>query len=75
LFITVKCLLGDLLKKADLSQIRFSELTGIPKSQISEYVNDKHVMSLETAKIISHVLKCPIEDLYVWEMVAGAQDR
>lgn len=69
-------MLGDLLKKADMTQVRLSELTGILKSQINEYVNEKHVMSIESAKIISHVMKCNIEDLYEWEMVvAGAQDR
>jgi plasmid maintenance system antidote protein VapI len=66
LFKVGKCTLSDRLKKADLTQTKLAELTSIPKSQISEYVNNKHVMSLETAKIISHVLKCHIEDLYNW---------
>lgn len=61
-----KCLLSDRLKKADLTQVELSELTNISKSQISEYVNNKHIMSLETARIISKVLNCYIEDLYEW---------
>jgi plasmid maintenance system antidote protein VapI len=66
LFKVGKCLLSDRLKKADLTQTELAELTNIPKSQISEYVNNKHVMSLESAKIISYVLECYIEDLYNW---------
>jgi transcriptional regulator with XRE-family HTH domain len=66
LFKVGKCKLSDRLKKADLTQTELAELTKIPKSQISEYVNNKHVMSLETAKIIAHVLECHIEDLYNW---------
>jgi plasmid maintenance system antidote protein VapI len=66
LFKVGKCQLSDRLKKADLTQTKLAELTSIPKSQISEYVNNKHVMSLESAKIISYVLECHIEDLYNW---------
>jgi putative transcriptional regulator len=66
LFKVGKCLLSDRLKKADLTQTELSELTKITKSQISEYVNNKHIMSLETARIISNTLNCSIEDLYEW---------
>lgn len=75
MFKVVKCLLGDRLKKADLTQTELAEMTNIPKSQISEYVNNKHVMSLETARIISYVLNCNIEDLYLWESVTGESLR
>jgi putative transcriptional regulator len=70
LFKVGKCLLGDRLKKAGLTQTQLAERTGIPKSQISEYVNARHIMTLERAKIISHELNCSIEDLYQWELVA-----
>jgi putative transcriptional regulator len=75
LYKVVKCLLSDRLKGADLTQSQLSELTNIPKSQISEYVNDKHLMSLETAKSISVVLNCNMEDLYEWKSVADANTR
>jgi transcriptional regulator with XRE-family HTH domain len=75
LFTVGKCLLADRLKKADLTQIELAELTSIPKSQISEYVNNKHVMSLVTAKIIAHALKCNIDDLYQWKSVRGNKSR
>lgn len=45
-------------------------MCNIPKSQISEYVNNKHIMSIETAKNISDCLKCTIEDLYEFNTVA-----
>lgn len=64
-----KCLLSDRLRKADLTQTQLAELTNIPKSQISEYVNNKHVMSLETARNIANALKCDIIDLYFWQSV------
>jgi putative transcriptional regulator len=73
LFKIGNCLLRDRLLEADLTQTQLAELTYIPKSQISEYVNNKHVMSLESAKIISHVLRCSIEELYDWESVADRQ--
>jgi plasmid maintenance system antidote protein VapI len=61
-----KCLLSDRLLEADLTQTELAEKTNIPKSQISEYVNNKHTMSLESAKRISNELNCYIEDLYDW---------
>ncbi|MBU8770284.1 helix-turn-helix transcriptional regulator [Cytobacillus oceanisediminis] len=70
-----KCLLSDRLSAADLTQTELSELTKIPKSQISEYVNNKHIMSLESAKKISYALDCDIEDLYVWEPVKDVARR
>ncbi len=75
MIIVGKCLLSDRRKKADLSQQQLSELTGIPKSQISEYENNKHGMSWRSAKIISLALKCSMDDLYEWEMVADAKNR
>ena len=75
MFAVGKCLLADRLKKADLTQIELAELTNIPKSQISEYVNNKHVMSLVTAKTIAHTLNCNIDDLYQWKSVRGAKIR
>jgi transcriptional regulator with XRE-family HTH domain len=70
-FIVGKCLLADRLRKAGLTQAELAALTGIPKSQISEYVNNKHTMSLVTAYIIAHVLKCDIIDLYEFKSVRG----
>lgn len=71
-----RCLLADRLKKADLTQAELAELTNIPKSTISEYVNEIHVMSLAKAKTIAHVLNCNIDDLYIWKKsIRGTKHR
>ena len=75
MFAVGKCLLADRLKKADLTQSELAEITNIPKSQISEYVNNKHTMSLITAYTISEALNCHIEDLYIWKSVRGDKSR
>lgn len=59
----------------DMNQQQLSERSRIPKSQISEYINNKHVMSLESAKTISHILECDIEDLYQWKSVVDDKPR
>lgn len=61
-----KCLLLDLLNKRYMSQADLVAKTGINKSQISEYINNKGAMSLSTARVISKTLDCKIEDLYEW---------
>lgn len=65
-----KCLLSDHLKYADISQQELAEILNIHKSRISEYVNNKHTMSYETALNVSKVLGCKMEELYEWRMVA-----
>jgi putative transcriptional regulator len=53
-----------------MSQQQLAEKTRTPKSQISEYINNKHVMSIEKAMNISVTIGCRIEDLYEWVWVA-----
>lgn len=50
-----------------MTQADLVEKTGIAKSQISEYISNKSVMSLNTAKVISLALNCSIDDLYEWD--------
>lgn len=75
MFKVVKCLLSDRLRMLDMNQQQLSERSRIPKSQISEYINNKHVMSLDSAKTISHILECDIEDLYQWKSVVDDKPR
>jgi transcriptional regulator with XRE-family HTH domain len=70
-----KCLLADRLRQNDLTQSQLAEMSNIPKSQISEYVNNKHLMSLESAANIADVLNCNIEDLYSWISVTDDKNR
>ena len=64
-----KCLLPRLLKDARLSQAEFSLKSGMSESTISHYVNNRRIMSLETAMIIAEALDVRIEDLYEWHKV------
>lgn len=63
-----KCKLLELLRKADMTQIELSELTGISKQQINEYISNTRTMSLFNAKIIANVMKCYVDDLYEWKL-------
>lgn len=61
-----RCLISERLEKIKENQQWLSEKTGISKSQISDYANNRRYMSLGTAKTIASALKCQIEDLYVF---------
>lgn len=50
-----------------MTQSKLSEETGITESQISLYISEKRKMSYLSAVKISFVLKCHVEELYVWE--------
>jgi transcriptional regulator with XRE-family HTH domain len=65
--------LHKLLKEAKLSQVDLSNLTGMSESLISQYVNGRR-MSLNNAKTIADALKCPIDDLYIWEVVTEGNE-
>lgn len=59
-----RCLLKQRLKEIRRNQQWLSDITGIAKSQISEYANDNRKMSLPTLMTISRALKCSMDDLY-----------
>jgi putative transcriptional regulator len=63
-----KCLLLKILNRKRMTQTNLSDLTGISKTQISEYIANTRKMSLANAKLIAHVLKCHIDDLYEWKI-------
>ena len=46
------------------SQRRLEELTGISRSRISVYENDKVEMTVDTAVRFALVLKCTLDDLF-----------
>jgi putative transcriptional regulator len=62
-----RCLLGQILKKRHMTQEDLSAITGIHKSQINEYINNKRTMMLNSAKVIADSLNCKIDDLYNWK--------
>jgi transcriptional regulator with XRE-family HTH domain len=59
-----RCQLRKLLKKRGLTQTELAELSGKAEAKISDYVNNKSVMSLGTAGLIANILNCHIDDLY-----------
>jgi transcriptional regulator with XRE-family HTH domain len=61
-----RCRLRSILHARKLRQTRFAEMVGMSKQQINDYVNDRVIMSLETAMRFSKALDCRIEDLYEW---------
>lgn len=64
-----KCLLPDLLKHSRITQTDLSDKTGISVSQLSMYINNKRMMSLQTAMLISWALKCHIDGLYEYKVM------
>lgn len=61
-----RCLLKQRLKEIGRTQQWLSEITGITKSQISDYATNRRVMTLSTAKTIANAIGCNIDDLYEW---------
>lgn len=59
-----KCHLRELLKKRGLNQTELALKLGVTPQQINHYITRKRVMTLSTAKSISTILNCDIEDLY-----------
>lgn len=64
-----RCLLQELLHKADITQRELADLLNVTVQQINKYVLDKQKMSIQVAKNISYILNCTIDDLYEWEWV------
>jgi predicted XRE-type DNA-binding protein len=53
--------LRQLLYHKNISQSQLSDMTGIPNSRISEYINGIHTPSLYVVDKISKVLNCSID--------------
>lgn len=64
----VRCRIPDLLFRLGKTQNWLSEQTGISKQRISAYVNLRVIMTIQVAKIIAQVLRCSIDDLYVFRI-------
>lgn len=61
-----RCLLKDLLTQNKMSQSDLASLMDVTVQQINKYVLGGQKMHIETAKNISAILKCSMEDLYEW---------
>lgn len=64
-----QCLLQDLLDQRKMTQQQLSDVTGVNKGQINEYISGKRQsMTLVTAKKLASALNCHIEELYEWKV-------
>ncbi|MEK3969412.1 helix-turn-helix domain-containing protein [Paenibacillus sp. FSL H7-0323] len=59
-----RCRLRYLLARTKITQAELSRRTGYSKQQISNWVNNRELMSFEAAATLAYVLKCQIEELY-----------
>jgi len=59
-----RCLLRIRLQERGLKQQDIVDSLGYRKSEISEYANNKRIMSIEVAINIAKFLMCSVEDLY-----------
>lgn len=65
--VPVKCRVPDILIRIGKDQKWLADQTGKSQQKISDYCNLRDVMNLRTAAHIAFVLRCKIDDLYVWE--------
>lgn len=63
----ISCRIPEHLERLKQSQQWLSDLTGIPKQQLSDYIKMRHIMGIVVAKKFAVQLKIKIDDLYVWE--------
>lgn len=66
--IITRCLLQDILDKKGVTQQQLADITGIPASNISDYVHRRRFMSLTTAIKITHRLNVRLDDLYEYHV-------
>ena len=63
-----RCQLRKILKQIGMTQTELAERSGKAEAKISDYCNDKSVMSLSTAVVIASIVGCQIEDLYEYNL-------
>jgi transcriptional regulator with XRE-family HTH domain len=58
-----------------MTQAELAKRLLMPRTQISDWVNNRKTMSLETAKNISELLGISIDSLYEWEEVKTSERK
>lgn len=61
----MKILIADIRNKKNISLSQLSKMTGIPKSTISDYENEKRSPRIDLLEKIAIALCVKISDLYV----------
>ncbi|ANY67276.1 hypothetical protein BBD42_12940 [Paenibacillus sp. BIHB 4019] len=64
----VRCRIPDLLLRIGKDQQWLADQSGKSKTQISDYCTMRKVMNFRTAVLLSHYLKCKVDDIYVWNI-------
>ena len=59
-----RCRLKSILRKRNMTQTELGRLMNMSPQRISDYCNDRFMMSLQIALNISSLLNVPVEDLY-----------
>lgn len=59
-----RCRLRYLLAKRKMLQVELSIKTGYSQPQISNWVNNRELMSYDAAATVANALGCHMEDLY-----------
>jgi hypothetical protein len=63
----ISCRIPEHLDRLKQSQQWLSDLTGVPKQQLSDYIKMRHIMGIVVAKKFAVQLKINIDDLYIWD--------
>ncbi|WP_445661408.1 helix-turn-helix transcriptional regulator [Bacillus sp. FSL K6-3431] len=63
----MRCLLRDRRLSQGLSQYDLEVLSGVSKHSISAYENGRTEMNVRTAAKFAIILKCSIDDLFVYK--------
>ncbi|MBM7592223.1 helix-turn-helix transcriptional regulator [Brevibacillus fulvus] len=70
-----RCRLRQILRSRGIRQQQIADKLGMSKQQVNDYVNNRIVMSLETARRFAIALSCSIEDLYEWSSDSSSDDE
>jgi DNA-binding XRE family transcriptional regulator len=54
------------LKERGMTQQELADLLDITQPAVSQFATGKYVLSLELAANIARILRCTIENLYIW---------
>lgn len=65
--VPVRCRVPQLLIKIGKDQRWLANESGKAESKISDYCAMRSIMNLRTAALLARILKCKIDDIYVWE--------
>lgn len=64
----IRCRIPELLKRLGKNQQWLADQTGISKSHISDIIHLRlDNIRIKRAKLIARLLRCKIDDLFLWE--------